>query len=90
MPSDDLGILRLIQQGATWDKATVKNFAQEANLVCDNCGALNPDFNHVSWTCSGLDEQRRVLSDQLLPGLDHCCLPPSLLSGVAPRARHEA
>ena len=54
MPSDELGLLRLLQQGATWDRVLTASFGHHGTDACEHCGALSAGIVHIVWFCPKL------------------------------------
>ena len=80
----DVGLLRMVQQGAAWDAHITNKTVFTDNITCPLCGQCNADIVHLVWTCPHLDEQRKPLLDAIAPQLDTGNLHPALLHGIAP------
>ena len=68
-PKAELGLLRLVQQGATWDKMHNHKSGNTTTTTCDGCGHINADIVHVIWHCPALEEVGAVILQELLPGI---------------------
>ena len=61
LQQDSCGILRMIQQGATWDRSLTAKFGYHGTTQCEHCGLLNADYAHITWFCPSLEPQRKAL-----------------------------
>ena len=59
MTKEDVGILRLVQQGAAWDKQLNIKTGVTEHIVCEFCGATQADITHMIWYCPALSEERK-------------------------------
>ena len=84
LPRDHLGILKMVQQGATWSKQHTAASGYHDNTFCDLCGEPNQSNTHTIWTCSALEDIRRIELQKIDLGLDPEHLHPALLHGIAP------
>ena len=46
---DEQGIIKMVQQGATWDKEHTARSGYTEGTQCDHCGEQGADFAHVAW-----------------------------------------
>ena len=81
---DDLGLLKLVQQGATWDKTLTIHTGTSKNSDCEHCGAPKADNEHTVWCCPALEEARSKLMAQHLPGVSVDMLHKAVRHGIAP------
>ena len=65
LPKDHLGLLNMMQQGATWDKALTTKFGASENADCEHCGACGTDIVHIVWQCPALATIRDTLCEQI-------------------------
>ena len=84
LPPDHAGVLRMIQQGATWDASLVAKAQGQEQVLCEHCGASNVTFRHTIWDCPSLQEARDAALSQHIPGIDTNQVHPSVLFGIAP------
>ena len=58
---EEAGILRMVQQGSTWDRKQVAAANISADTVFEHCGQVGADFGHIVWSCDKLCEERNKL-----------------------------
>ena len=83
-PAPDMGLLRLVQQGAALDKSITKKTCASVDNQCEFCGEENVDICHVIWFCTCFREQRKQIFDELKISFDPHELHPALRHGLAP------
>ena len=84
LPPDEQGMIKMSEQGATWDKNHTTKSGYSNDTGCDHCGMMNADFAHVTWRCPALDEARQNCINKFCPGLTADMLHPAMLYGIAP------
>ena len=56
--SSDMGLLRMIQQGAAWDRNIAAKIGNADSNICEYCGSEDGDIAHVIWHCQKLCTER--------------------------------
>ena len=70
LDKDHAGIVRMIQQGATWDPSMAAKAQGDDQGTCEHCGAPHVTSKHISWDCPRLQDERCVAIAEHLPGLN--------------------
>ena len=83
-PRAEVGLLKVVQQGASWDKKHTAKAGTTTTTVCDLCGHAECDIVHIIWKCPALEPERTAIIHQLLPGLQIEFLHNAMFYGIAP------
>ena len=51
LPATDSGLLRMVQQGAAWDRTITAKTGYRENSACECCGDADADITHIIWHC---------------------------------------
>ena len=84
MPNDELGMLTFIQQGASWSKKLTPTIGHSDDNVRDFCGQIVLDDTHEIWTCSALDDTRKIELRTISKYFDIQEVHPAMFRGIAP------
>ena len=80
----NLGLLRMVQQGAGWARNHANKIGHEDGDKCEHCGAIGSNIAHIIWKCPRLQDQREALTDDISTAFNTDHLRPSMLHGIAP------
>ena len=87
MEKGDLGLLKMVQQGAAWDTHIAVRTGFVTEHTCPLCGSEDADITHIIWWCPCLAEKRRTVTAEL--GIDFELAPQSLAAWNCTRiSRH--